>query len=81
MWIKINQKVYDFIADNCKAVAVGTIFLVVYCYFLGIHTTWFRDIVFVISFLVCVISVKTAGRREMAEYILDNPKVLEDDLL
>ena len=49
MWIKINQKVYDFITDNCKALSVAMIFLVTYCYFLGIHTTLFRDIVFVIS--------------------------------
>ena len=79
MWIKINQKVYDFITDNCKALSVAMIFLVTYCYFLGIHTTLFRDIVFVISFAVCIISVQSAGRREMAEYILDNPEVLEDD--
>ena len=80
MWIKINQKVYDFIAENCKALSVAMIFLVTYCYFLGIHTTLFRDIVFVISFAVCIISVQSAGRREMAEYILDNPEVLKDNV-
>ena len=76
----ISQKAYDFIAENCKALSVAMIFLVVYCYFLGVHTTLFRDIVFVISFATCIISVKTAGRREMADYILDNPEVFKDDV-
>ena len=39
----ISQKAYDFIAENCKALSVVMIFLVVYCYFLGIHTTLFRE--------------------------------------
>ena len=74
----ISSKLYDFIIDNSKILSIFTIFLVTYCYFLGIHTTLLRDVVFVISFAVCVISIKTYGRREMAEYIIDHKEVLDD---
>ena len=77
--IEFKLKVEEFIFEHASLLHSCFVFLAVFCYLLGPHTTLLRDIVFIISFILMDDLSYFCGIKLMAEYLVQHPEELEDE--
>lgn len=74
--IELSIKLEEIIFDHSNLLKSCFVFLVVFSYLIGIHTTILRDIIFIGSLIATIRLSYLNGAKAMAEHVLDHPEAL-----
>ena len=72
--IELSIKLEEIIFDHSNLLRGCFIFLATFSYLIGVHTTVFRDIVFIGSLIAAIRLSYICGAKAMAEHVLDHPE-------
>lgn len=77
--IELSIKLEDIIFDHSNLLMSCFIFLAAFSYLIGVHTTIFRDIIFIGSLISASRLSYLCGAKTMAEFVVEHPEELEDE--